>query len=70
MGIFEEVSNIEAQFKNKLLGFFQLIISECITSSDREISLSAEYILLEVCSFQLRSSQYDSPPIASSSFIA
>lgn len=37
MSIFEEVSNIEAQFKAKLLGFFQLIISECITSTDREI---------------------------------
>lgn len=55
MAIFEEIQTVENTFRRKLLGFFFMIISECITSTDREISRFAENILLEVCYFQLTS---------------
>jgi hypothetical protein len=59
MQIFDEVGSNENSFKKKLLGFFFMIIQDCMTSADIEISRSAENILLEVCTFQLMSPQVE-----------
>jgi hypothetical protein len=50
MLIFEERTN-DNMYRKKLLAFFFMIISECITSTDENISTYAENILLEVCFF-------------------
>jgi len=61
MSIFDEIQSVEnnGNFKRKLLGFFFMIISDCITNPDREISRYAENILLEVCFFQLTANPFE-----------
>lgn len=59
MMVFEENQSTENLFKKKLLSFFFMIITECITSADNEISLFANNILIEVLYFQLMQSHLD-----------
>lgn len=53
MMVFEENQSTENLFKKKLLSFFFMIITECISSADNGISLLANNILIEVLYFQL-----------------
>ena len=69
MQIFDEAQAAENSFKKKLLSFFFMIIQDCVSSSDREISHFAENILIEVCFFQTMSSQSDSSMNQKNDFI-
>lgn len=50
----------DAALKRKLLNFFFMIITDCITSRDSEIHRYAENILLEVLFFHLMTTPTDS----------